>query len=97
MTLKTLEQTQSSSQLHSPSVNLDALQHHTRPDTDIAADLQCVLEEDRILCGTADRIDTRVNAGVVCLSGYVATSSHKVRAETDQDFGLSVPRDKMRL
>lgn len=79
--IKTLER--STSQVLPTSVTQVALVHRTRSDTEIAADLQRVLQEDTVLRATADRIEARVNAGVVTLRGYVASDSHKARAESD--------------
>ena len=83
MAIKTLEQTQTSSRFPHISEEQLALQHRTRPDSDITDDIRRVLQEDTVLRATADQIDARVNAGVVHLGGYVPTHSHKVRAETD--------------
>jgi hypothetical protein len=57
MTIKTLEQTQTSSQFSPISETQLPLQHRTRPDSHITAEVQRVLQGDTILSATADRIN----------------------------------------
>ena len=83
MTIKTLEQTQTSSQFPHIGEEQLALNQRTRPDTDITDDVRRVLQADTILRATADQIEILVSAGVVTLRGYVTRCSHKVRAECD--------------
>lgn len=56
---------------------------HVRPDCDIQVDAERSLRQDSVLRGTADQVDVLVNSGIAYLSGYVATSAHKARAESD--------------
>ncbi len=54
-----------------------------RPDGDIQADAERAIRQDAVLRGTTDLVDVLVSGSVVCLSGYVATTAHKARAESD--------------
>ncbi|HEX9076686.1 MAG TPA: BON domain-containing protein [Anaerolineae bacterium] len=52
-------------------------------DYDIQTDAERIIREDEVLCGMTDQVDVLVSAGIVYLSGYVATIAHKARAESD--------------
>ncbi len=54
-----------------------------RPDSDIQVDAERAIRQDSVLRSTSDEVDVFVNDGVVYLSGYVATTAHKARAESD--------------
>ncbi len=79
MTTKTI-----GSQLRSGySTAILGAQQKVRPDCDIQVDAERAIRQDAVLRGTTDLVDVLVNGSIVYLSGYVATTAHKARAESD--------------
>jgi osmotically-inducible protein OsmY len=65
------------------STAIPGAQQKVRPDCDIQVDAERTIRQDAVLRGTTDLVDVLVNGSIVYLSGYVATTAHKARAESD--------------
>ncbi len=65
------------------SAALPGTRQHVRPDCDIQVEAERAIRQDSVLHGTADQVDVLVNGGIAYLSGYVASATHKARAESD--------------
>ncbi len=65
------------------SAAIPGAQNKVRPDGDIQVDAERTIRQDAVLRGTTDLVDVFVNGGIVYLTGYVATTAHKARAESD--------------